>query len=461
MGQSGSRGVKVQGKVAPGYESVKKIFQENFDTGREENAQLCVYVGEEVVVDLWGSSSPDYTADTLTTVFSSTKSLTAIALAWLYDQGLLDYDARITEYWPQFGQNGKEDITVADLMRHEAGLPAAGPVPVEDCLPESIQQNKVGTMLESEEAKWAVEGKRAYHAFSRWFTFLPSPKMYRGWIANEVFRRVHPEGSTIGSFVREKISKEFGARVFVGVHDAEMSDYAPVAEVKASFLFGQSLRPKSLGRGVDFSFFELCVLFNRWLTLCWWLIFYRWLIFWTFEFCVLLCSISKMFKTFPVPFNNVDMSKGLGHVFNQEIVRRGEVSSANGNCSARGLGKVAASMANGGSLNGFTLLSNKGWQALHSNPTPGGLGLAGAPPIHFTQGGLAQFKAGDGHNRDGFYGWIGYGGSVFQWEPQLKVGFAYVPTLLEFHCMANRKGARLQEEVLRCVRSQMATKNKQ
>jgi len=422
MGQTGSRGVKVQGKVAPGYESVKKIFQENFDTGREENAQLCVYVGEEVVVDLWGSSSPDYTADTLTTVFSSTKSLTAIALAWLYDQGLLDYDAKIAEYWPQFGQNGKEDITVADLMRHEAGLPAAGPVPVEDCLPESIQQNKVGTMLESEEAKWAVEGKRAYHAFSR------------GWIANEVFRRVHPEGSTIGSFVREKISKEFGARVFVGVHDAEMSDYAPVAEVKASFLFGQSLRPKSLGRGVDFSFFELCVLFN---------------------------SISKMFKTFPVPFNNVDMSKGLGHVFNQEIVRRGEVSSANGNCSARGLGKVAASMANGGSLNGFTLLSNKGWQALHSNPTPGGLGLAGAPPIHFTQGGLAQFKAGDGHNRDGFYGWIGYGGSVFQWEPQLKVGFAYVPTLLEFHCMANRKGARLQEEVLRCVRSQMATKNKQ
>jgi len=181
----------------------------------------------------------------------------------------------------------------------------------------------------------AADGKRAYHAFSR------------GWIGNEVFRRVHPEGATIGSFVREKISKEFDARVFIGVQDAEMSDYAPVAEVKASFLFGQSLRPKSFGRGVDFTFFELCVLFN---------------------------SISKMFKTFPVPFSNVDMSKGLGHVFNQEIVRRGEVSSANGNCSARGLGKVAASMANGGSLNGFTVLSNKGWQALHSNPTPGGLG---------------------------------------------------------------------------------------
>ena len=141
----------------------------------------------------------------------------------------------------------------------------------------------------------------------------------RGWIANEVFRRVHPEGSTIGSFVREKISKEFEARVFVGVHDAEISDYAPVAEViseislfccqfnnfnqsltgrkvkymflsflkvKASFLFGQSLRPKSLGRGVDFSFFELCVLFNRWLILCWWLIFLTLLSF------VFSCAVS-------------------------------------------------------------------------------------------------------------------------------------------------------------------------
>ena len=94
-------------------------------------------------------------------------------------------------------------------------------------------------MLESEEAKWAVEGKRAYHAFSRWFIsselmqkiLALTQYVNRGWIANEVFRRVHPEGSTIGSFVREKISKEFEARVFVGVHDAEMSDYAPVAEV--------------------------------------------------------------------------------------------------------------------------------------------------------------------------------------------------------------------------------------
>jgi len=95
MGQKGS---KVQGEVSAGYESVRDIFQENFDTGREDSAQLCVYVGGEKVVDLWGSQNPAYTADTLTTVFSSTKSLTAIAMAALYDEGLLSYDARFVKY---------------------------------------------------------------------------------------------------------------------------------------------------------------------------------------------------------------------------------------------------------------------------------------------------------------------------------------------------------------------------
>ena len=60
------------------------------------------------------------------------------------------------------------------------------------------------------------------------------------------------------------------------------------------------------------------------------------------------------------------------------------------------------------------------------------------------QGGVAEFQSDDGHMRDGYYGWVGYGGSVFQWHPKLKIGFAYVPTLMEFHCMHNRKGGRMQ-----------------
>ena len=114
-------------------------------------------------------------------------------------------------------------------------------------------------------------------------------------------------------------------------------------------------------------------------------------------------------------------------------------------------------MANGGSLKGTKVLGEKGWQALHANPTPGNLGMS-LEDSYFTQvavfqafnclilqGGVAEFRPYGGYSfRNGYYGWMGYGGSLFQWHPKLQIGFAYVPTLLEFHCMLNRKGGRLQ-----------------
>ena len=96
MGQKSSRPAAapvVQGFVAPGYETVRKLFEEYFVRGTDESSQLCVYVGAEVVVDLWGSTSlpaSAYSGDTLTNVFSSTKSITAIALAGLVDLGLIN-----------------------------------------------------------------------------------------------------------------------------------------------------------------------------------------------------------------------------------------------------------------------------------------------------------------------------------------------------------------------------------
>merc|ERR1711997_330189 len=98
-------------------------FEENFRRGSDESSQLCVYVGEEVMVDLWASTShSSYTGDTLTNVFSSTKSITAIAMAALVDLGLINYSDKISQHWPEFAENDKGDIKIEDLMRHEAGL---------------------------------------------------------------------------------------------------------------------------------------------------------------------------------------------------------------------------------------------------------------------------------------------------------------------------------------------------
>lgn len=116
--------VEVHGEVKTGFEPVKQLFKKNMSTMAEDNAQLCVYIGDEKVVDLWASKSNDgnFDADTLVNIFSSGKSLESIAVALLAEKGLIDYSAKIAEYWPEFAAQGKAEITVADLMRHEAGL---------------------------------------------------------------------------------------------------------------------------------------------------------------------------------------------------------------------------------------------------------------------------------------------------------------------------------------------------
>ena len=120
--------------------------------------------------------------------------------------------------------------------------------------------------------------------------------------------------------------------------------------------------------------------------------------------------------------------------------------------SITGLAKVAAAMANGGTIQGKTILSSAAWEAMHAEPTDG---ILVANSIKFTQGGVAQFEEEDTsvtNGRQGFYGWMGFGGSVFQWHPELKIGFGYTPTLLTWIDLVNNKARLIQGEVVKCAR---------
>ena len=411
MGQSSSKSVSVEGFVAPGYESVREMFERNFSRGAEESSQLCVYVGEEVMVDLWASTShSSYTGDTLTNVFSSTKSITAIAMAALVDLGLINYSDKISQHWPEFAENGKGDVTIADLMRHEAGLANFDtPIEMEDTLRENIKKNSLGEVIARQKCVYPEGGKREYHAITR------------GWVANEIFRRVHPEGKTIGEFVDEKIARPLEADLYIGVPASREQDYVPVHEFELQKMIRESLKPAS-NRGIGIGFVDLMKTLNM--------------------FRKLVGSIKPTFKQ----YKDYDM-KQLGPLYNIDVVRRGETSSANGNCSARGLAKLGAVMANQGTLAGLTLLSNKAWQALHSEAIHAT--IFGGLDTNFTQGGINKFEEEGG--RDGYYGWFGYGGSVFQWNPDLKIGFGYTPTLLHWQDATNSIGRNLQQEVVKCV----------
>lgn len=152
----------------------------------------------------------------------------------------------------------------------------------------------------------------------------------------------------------------------------------------------------------------------------------------------------------------------MGFVLNltkHKPLMEGESASAFSFSTARALAKLGAAMANKGSFEGTKILSEQGWNDFHANPKWATEG--GAMNTNFTQGGVNKFfledEASSSLNwyedgkRDGFYGWMGFGGSVFQWNPQHQIGFAYVNKNAQATDILNGRGSLLQQSVLNVV----------
>ena len=117
----------IQGHVSPGFEAVREAFAENFVRRRELGGACCAFHHGEKVVDLWGGirnkqTGEPWEQDTMVIVYSATKGLAAMTLAIAHSRGWLDYEERVCAYWPEFAQQGKERITVRQLLAHQAGL---------------------------------------------------------------------------------------------------------------------------------------------------------------------------------------------------------------------------------------------------------------------------------------------------------------------------------------------------
>ena len=117
----------VEGHVSHGFEAVHEVFADNFARRRELGGACCAYHRGEKVVDLWGGVRDQQTGEpweqgTMVIVYSATKGLAAMTLAIAHSRGWLDYEERVCTYWPEFAQQGKERITVRQLLAHQAGL---------------------------------------------------------------------------------------------------------------------------------------------------------------------------------------------------------------------------------------------------------------------------------------------------------------------------------------------------
>ena len=419
--------LRIEGTVATGFESIRRLYERNMHTLAEENTQLCIYVGEECVVDLWATAIGDssFNGDSLVNVFSSGKSLESILLAMLCDRGLLNYDDKIVEYWPEFGKNNKTEVTVADLMRHEAGLAAFDTsLDPNALLAEKLRANSVAPTIEKQKQNFRVGlGKeREYHAVTR------------GWIANELFRRVETNGRTMGQFLREEISEPLNLDVYIGLRDAELGRVSQVKVLGIFFQLAQGFIPKIFGRKIELNIGQMC---TRLIQLA-------------------MAMRDRTNKGAPRPLTgSVTLS-----LFDSPTFCKGETPSAGAKCSARGLAKLAAALANGGVLQKHRVLSEAAHTELHAKPIKRDMTFMNTT---FSQGGVALFPQSDSKDsqwdtqlncgREGYAGWLGLGGSIFQWHLEHKIGFAYVPTSLHVLDLVNERGKAYQAEAIKCVKN--------
>lgn len=203
--ESKSGRFRVQGYVSPGFESVREAFIENFIRQRELGGACCAFYRGAKVVDLWGGirnkqTGEPWKEDTMVVVHSATKGLAAMTLAVAHSRGWLDYEERVSTYWPEFAQQGKQRITVRQLLAHQAGLFAIDE-PVDRSVVADL--DRLAVVLARQKPAWEPGTRQAYHALSLGF--------YEG----ELLRRVDPHHRTLGQFFQDEIASRLGLEVYI------------------------------------------------------------------------------------------------------------------------------------------------------------------------------------------------------------------------------------------------------
>lgn len=291
--------IGIHGVCDSRFQAVREAFAGNFAARGEVGASVAATVDGRTVVDLWGGHADaartrPWERDTIVNVYSTTKGMTTICALRLVDQGLLDLDAPVAKYWPEFAQAGKAEVPVRYLLSHRAGLPA-----VKEPLPQGSFYNwdLMTAALAKQEPWWEPGTKHGYHAV----TF--------GWLVGEVVRRI--SGKSLGAFFRDEVASPLGIDFYIGLgpeHDARTADMVP-------------FEPPAPGER------------DLWAE-----------IFGDTE--------SMTFKAFANPPDLM-----MPGTVNTREWRAAEIPAANGHGNARALARVYGALARGGSIDGVQVLS--------------------------------------------------------------------------------------------------------
>lgn len=199
----------MDGHVSPGFEAVRAAFATNFARRRELGGACCAYVHGERVVDLWGGvrnkqTGEPWQRDTMVIVYSATKGLAAMTMAMAHSRGWLDYEARVSTYWPEFAVHGKAQVTVRQLLAHQAGLFVLD-VPLTRSLITDL--DRLAIVLARQRPAWEPGTRQAYHGITL------------GFYESEILRRIDPRHRSLGQFFQDEIATPLGLDVYIRLPD--------------------------------------------------------------------------------------------------------------------------------------------------------------------------------------------------------------------------------------------------
>ena len=390
----------IHGHHDPRFAEVREQFERNFAERGEIGASVSIVHEGRTVVDLWGGvANPDtgtaWEQDTLVLVFSTTKGMTAIAAHLLADRGLLDLDAPVARYWPEFGQAGKETIPVRMLLNHQAGM-AAWREPLAEG--ELYDWERTTSLLAAQEPWWGPGTRVGYHAI----TF--------GHLVGEVVRRV--SGRSVGTFLRDEVAEPLGAEVHIGLAE----ELEP--KVARTVLYDYSGEPES-------------------------------------EFAALVLADPEGLPA------KLQLNTG-GWLGNQDAVdtrasHAAEIPAANGIANARGLARMYAPLAHGGSFEGTTLVGPDAIPGMRYLQSRMERDTTAFVATAFTLGFLKSWDnrvLGEGMSTiigESAFGHAGLGGSIGFADPQVRMSFGYAMNKHGHGTGINARGQSMVDAAYRAV----------
>ncbi len=206
----------IRGSWDDRFQGVADTLAASLDSGGDVGASVAVLVDGEPVVDIWGGFADEqrtvpWESDTLTNVWSTTKTMTFLCALMLADRGLLDFHAPVAEYWPEFAAAGKASVEVRHVMGHTAGLAGW----TEPLRPEELADwERCTSLLAAQEPWWEPGSASGYHAVTQ------------GYLIGELVRRI--TGDSIGTWFAREVARPLGADFHIGLAESEDHRVAPV-----------------------------------------------------------------------------------------------------------------------------------------------------------------------------------------------------------------------------------------